>query len=243
MNLTQEVQTAINAQEEGELFTYKDLQVSVAEDMLLSKSLSAYFRRGIIKKLTKGIYYKPKKSRLQGLDLPPELATVTEKLKELQGANVWYLTGVNAYNSLLLTFQVSTNIEIATDKPRTPVTVGSTSVSFVKSRLPFVVENPKLAQMLDALQGIQSIPDSTPEKTCKRVSGLIRGLCQDERTQLLRYAFYYSERTKALLGLCLDTAGALKEAQEIKKSLNPRTPYSVGLEIQDFAPSLRWNIR
>lgn len=242
MKLEQQVRSAIEAQEEGILFTRKDIQTP-DQGMEVAKSLSRYYRRGIIRKLAKGLYYKPRVSAITGREMAPDLDAILEKLREIQGAKVWYLTGTTAYNNLLITYQMSTTIDIATDRPRSPLRVGGTTLRFVRSRIPIPVTAPELAQLLDALQEIQKIPAASPKAVCKAVTSQIKTLTAPELRILMDYAQYYSPRTRALLGLCLDLAGQIQLAKRIKQSLNPKTlSYQAGLGRDALTTSLNWNI-
>lgn len=116
-----------------------------------------FYRQGILKKISKGIYYKP--DRTEFGDLLPSTTDLLQLLLEQQKEQVAYLTGINTYNALWLTSQLSTEYIIATDRPRTPIAIGKTIIRFVPARLRQAPSSRRLPQLL-AEQGLKDIHEA-----------------------------------------------------------------------------------
>lgn len=243
MKLRTAVRSAIAEQESGELFTAKDIAPAGVDVMDISKSLSLFYRRGLIEKFAKGLYYKPVKSSITGMNLGPSLDEVLRKLEQVQRPTVWYVTGTYAYNALFLTTQVSTVLTIATDKPRTPVSASGTTITFVNSRLSTPVEFPTCAQVLDALMEIRRIPATTPRNVCEGISRILKQMTDEERRAMAAYVVDYPPRVNALLGLCFDLAGFIPTATTLRENLKKTKEYHVGVPAPSMPTTLSWNIR
>ena len=98
----------------GRIFTFRDLSFETEKTANVAVLLSEQSRKGVLVRVEKGAYYRPKKSVLGLGKLPvyqdEQFRYLTEKLNG-------YITGAYIYNKMGLTEQVATTITIATPNP------------------------------------------------------------------------------------------------------------------------------
>lgn len=238
MNISSYVRTAIDQREPGSILTYRDFVVPPDGVPSLIKALSALYRQGILQRISKGIYYKPRKTEF-GVLLPSTKALLERLLRD-QKDQVAYLTGNNTYNALRLTSQLSMEYVIATDRPRTPITVGKTVIRFVPARLRQAPGSPVLAQILDALMDIKTIPDSEPTRSALILLDHLRELSTAQKQEIARLAMVYPPSTRALLGLLFEKLPAPELAAELEGTLHPLSKYKLYLDPQHFPTLSHW---
>ena len=91
----------------GRIFTFRDLSFETEKTANVAVLLSEQSRKGVLVRVEKGAYYRPKKSVLGLGKLPvyqdEQFRYLTEKLNG-------YITGAYVYNKMGLTEQVATTI-------------------------------------------------------------------------------------------------------------------------------------
>lgn len=240
MNVFSTVRDELKRLEPGSIITYKDFDVPATAVPTLIKALSAFYKQGILGKITKGMYYKPRPTEFG--TLPPSTTQLLGLLLERQKDQVAYLTGINTYNALRLTTQLSTEYVIATDRPRSPIKLGGGTIRFVLARLPVAPSSPRLAQLLDAIADIRAIPDCSPTRAAQILAEHLRNLSPEERKDLASLSTAYPPSARAVLGILLDQIGERRLAQEVFQGLNPLSTYRTGLDMSVFPSSLPRNI-
>lgn len=224
----------------GRLFTYEDIDVEPDKASTLIKALSKLYRTGLLSRLSKGYYYKPITTRFGSF--PPDIRSVVNQMLERQKDKISYLTGVQAFNSLGLTHQLSKDYTLATDKPRSPLRLGNAVIYFVLSRVSQSVGKLETLQIFDALSMFTSIPGADPIDVCKVIQGRLYQYTSNELDELVALAQSYPPSTQALVGLLLDDMDKMLWAKELQARLNPSTKYNPGVNLSLFTASLRWNI-
>ena len=240
MNVLSTVRDELERLAPGSIVTYKDFDVPKTAVPTLVKAFSTFYKQGILGRITKGVYYKPRTSEFG--PLKPPTTDLIERLLREQKNQVAYLTGVNTYNALWLTTQLSTEYVIATDRPRTPIKIGGTVIRFVLARLQQAPSSWLLAQILDAIQDIKEIPDMSPTQAAKILLQHVRELGSEQRKELARLALAYTPAIRALLGLLLEQLGEIDSAKSLQETLNPLSIYKLRLDMSQFPTTLPWNI-
>ena len=154
-----------------------------------------------------------------------------------------YLTGLSIYNTLDLTTQVSSTIQIGRNEIRSSFKRGRYTISFVKQKNIITKENIPLFQLLDALRFIKKIPDSSIKNSCKTLQNLISGLSEKEQETTVRLSMKYQPYTRALLGAMLCDIGRNEVTEKLKKSLNPLTSYTIPGISEILLSASRWSIK
>ena len=241
MKTTEYIRNIICRLPRGYIFTYGDFAEEVTEKEALAKALNRFATSGKIVKLSKGKYYKPEPSPFG--ELPPSQYQVVKDLLESQGKVVGYLTGLSIYNSLGLTTQLGSTIQIGRNEIRSSFKRGRYTISFVKQKNRITRENIPLLQLLDGLRFIKKIPDSSISNSCKILQNLIAKLSEKERKTMIRMAMKYQPSTRALLGAILCDLGKDEITGKMKKSLNPLTSYTISGVSAVLSSAPEWSIK
>jgi len=243
MKTSEYIEYKINKLPKGYVFTYMDFMNEVTRREAIIKHLNRMAASGKINKLSKGKYFKPQETVFGSL-LPDQYQIVKDLLEE-EGKLVGYITGYSVYNSLGLTTQVSSTIQIGKREIRPSFKRGRFRISFIKQKNTINKENIPLLRLLDAIRYIKKIPDTTIEKSCIRLRALLRELKIDEQIKLIKLAFKYSPATRALLGALLREIGcrAETEIRDLQDSLNPITVYHLDISEKVLSNAKYWNIK
>ncbi len=223
--------------EDGEIFTFDDIPTSSKASVAIE--LSRLFKKGLIKKVSKGRYFKPK-IRVFGEVGPSSDDKISKYLDSTEGVS--YETGFNSFRQLGLTTQISKTITIATNKPYRKVKIDNINLKFVPKRVDVKVEDIYLLQILDAIKDIKKIPATTPSQSFVFLKNLIEKESSANQIKLTKYAKKYTPRTKALLGAILKELGNNECAYELKDSLNVLTTFKIGISSEIIKDKKYWNI-
>ena len=96
--------------------------------------------------------------------------------------------------------------------------------------------------MLDALESMNKIPDTTEERVIAYVQNFIQKLSKKEIEKLSRYALKYRPKTKAVLGALLELVGYEKDAKKLEETLNSLSSYKVGVSEKRLPNKKKWKI-
>ena len=155
------------------VFTYRDLGLTAEDSANVIKKLNRLAESGVISKLSKGRYFKPKKSIFGALN--PSVEEVVKDLLERNGNIIGYLTNYSVYSQLGLTSQIPNIIVIGSNTKRSKTRRGNIEIRFVLQRNEITKANIYLLQLLDVIKSIKSIPDRSIDKSCPLI-GFIDGV-------------------------------------------------------------------
>lgn len=237
MNIALEVRNRINSLDYGIVIKYSDL-IDITDNLLaLSKALSRMVKDNKLEKIEKGVFYKPKNSKFGKIS--PNINEIVKKELEKDGDISGYITGINLYNKLGLTTQISNVIEIATNKRKVPKEIMGTKIKFIQVNLKVDKNNVNLLQILDAIKSIKKIPDSNLNENYKILKYKISELSQKEQEKIRDIALNYSPITRALLGSILEEISSV-DLSILENSLNAFTKFNI--DIDNIKNKKRWNI-
>lgn len=234
MSVMSQVKTKISKLEEGSLFTFQ-LFRSTDNKQAVSLALSRLCKQGIIKRLKKGRYYKPRSTSF-GILGPTENDIISNLLTATR-----YISDIAAFNTLGLTTQVPSEITIKGDVAPRRAVYGNLRVRFQKSDVKVSPGNVYLLQILDALKYIKDIPDADVSTTFKRIRKLVLALDFEEKGMLVKLARNYTSSVRAMLGAILDVQFT-ELARNLKDSLNPLTSYKIGISDKVLPNRSEWRI-
>ena len=243
MKTSEYIEDKIGRLPKNYVFTYVDFLTEVNKKEAIIKHLNRMVQSGKIDKLSKGKYYKPQES-VFGTLLPEQYQIVKDLLEEDGRKRIGYITGYSIYNSLGFTTQVSSTIQIGTQHTRPKLKRGRYTISFIKQKNTINNENIPLLRLLDVIRFIKKIPDTTADKSCKRLLVLLKDLKDQDQVQIIKLAFKYGPGTRALLGALLSQIG-IKEKQllnELFESLNPITTYHIPISENVLPTAKNWYI-
>ncbi|HET54820.1 MAG TPA: hypothetical protein ENN33_06340 [Ignavibacteria bacterium] len=240
MKVTEFIENNINRLPKGYVFTYIDMMQDESQKEAVIKALNRKVKSGKIAKLSKGKYYKPENTPFGNL-LPDQKQVVKDLLEE-NSKVTGYLTGYSIYNQLGLTTQVSNTVQIGRNEIRPSFKRGQYTISFIKQKNTISKDNIPMLQLLDAIRYIKKIPDTSIDKSIKRLMAILNKLSEKEKMRLNRLALKYPPSTRALLGAMLEYTGGKRNTEMLLRSLNPITKYRLTGVTLILPTAEKWNM-
>ncbi len=241
MSIAQSVESYVNRKEAGQIFDYQAIPDYARAPGAVITALSRLAAKKRVKRLSKGKFYIPKKGILG--ELKPSDNELIGSVLYKAGKRKGYITGLALYNSLGLTTQVPSTIEIAYKGGNQTKNFGTIRIRTIRTNVPIKEENIRCLQYLDALKDIKRISDSDIDLSLKIMKRKLGELSRPEKSKLIALAEeYYTPQVIALLGLLLvDISKKAKE--ELKAELNPTTVFKLNLNTYNWRDAREWNIR
>ena len=212
------------------LWTYADFPAS--SRTALAAALSRLAKAGELRRVRRGVYYRPKMTAF-GMSRPDPEALAGAILRARGESPM--PSGLGAFNRLGLTTQVSGAVTHATRRRAAPASVGGLRLYSIPRPLDAQIGiRSEERAALEALRNITRIPDAHPREVLERLLMLMRtGRLDFER--LARFARAEPPRVRALLGAMGEELRITKRGpripthvlQELHDSLNPLTSFVV----------------
>ena len=241
MNIAKKIEDKINSIENGKTFTYKDLNIKKEEYTAATKSIERLIKKGMIKRISTGVFYKPKQTVFGELK-PDEEKIITPYLFQ-NGKRIAYITGLLLYNKIGLTSQIPKEISIASNKKRIYISKGNIKAKAVRSYVDVTDENFRFLELLDALKDFNKIPDLDKKSVITILTNKIFKLNNEQRNKLISIALDYPPRVRAFLGALLENSGKKRELRILDDSLNPLSKYKLGIAKEILPTVEKWNIK
>lgn len=238
MIIGEAIKKKISDTPDGVVLTITDFNVDMQYQGALVKALNRLVDQGTLQRLSKGKYYKPRRTIFGTLKPVPE--EITKDFLEKNGKLVGYITGNSAFASMGLTTQITSSILIGTNRYRHPLTRGDYAISFLQQHNPITEENIPLLRILDAIKFIKEIPASSPDSVVTQLGSTIRALSKAEQKRLTELAESYTAYVRALLGAIMEQNGL--DAGLLKNSLNGTTNYKLPISEQVLPNKKNWKI-
>lgn len=241
MALTTSIRKQIKQLTEGKTFGYNDLAISKENFSTAAKAFERLQKEGLIKKVSKGLFYKPKRTIFG--ELQPDYEELLRPYLFENGKRVAYETGTSLYKRLGLTTQMAFRIKIASRGKSIKINRGVLQATAVKSYAEVTNTNYKILGLLDAFKDIKQIPDCSVAQAVNRLSAILKELDEQQTDSLIRYALLYPPRVRALVGAVLTYNGYNGAAiEQLKESLNPLSIIKLGLNEMDLPTKSNWYI-
>jgi hypothetical protein len=240
MKLSEQIQTIIKTLPEDITFGYAELCIAKEDYQSAAKVLERLLKKEVIKKISKGVFYKPKQTVFG--ELKPGYNEQLKPFLFRNGKRIAYVTGTSLYNELGLTTQMAFRIKIASRSNRISINRGALKATAVKSYAEVTENNYQLLGFLDAIKDIKTIPDAKVKNSVKILNGKIKILNEKQIKEMLKYALLYPPRVRALLGAILENFDSSINIKTLKESLNPLTKFALGLKKIDLPTITNWNI-
>ncbi len=241
MALAAEIRKRIKQLPEGKTFGYEDLCIAKENYTTAAKALERFRKEGLIKKVSKGVFYKPEQTVFG--ELKPDYSELLRPYLFENGKRVAYETGTSLYNRLGLTTQLAYRVKIASRSKRININSGALKADAVKSYAEVTDNNYEMLGLLDAFKDIKRIPDCPVSRAISRLSAIVKELNERQTELLIKYALNYPPRVRALLGAILEKNGiSMKGLEKLKESLNPLTIIKLGINESDLPVKSKWHI-
>ncbi|HED06713.1 MAG TPA: hypothetical protein ENI57_01195 [Ignavibacteria bacterium] len=241
MNIAKKIEKKINNIEIGDTFTYRDLAIKKEEYSAATKTIERLIKKGIIKRISTGIFYKPKQSIFG--ELKPDEEKIISPYLFKNGKRIAYITGLLLYNKMGLTTQIPKEISIASNKKRIYISKGNIKASSVKSYVEVTDENYKLLELLDTLKDFNKIPDLDKKSAVIILTDKILALNKKQRKELIEIALEYPPRVRAFLGALLENIDQKINTKSLDDSLNPLSEYRLGITKEILPTVEKWKIK
>lgn len=241
MALATEIRKRIKQLPEGKTFGYDDLRIAKNDYTTAAKALERLQKEGLIKKVSKGVFYKPAQTVFG--ELKPDYEELLRPYLFENGKRVAYETGTSLYNRLGLTTQMAFRIKIASRGKRINIHRENLKADAVKSYAEVTDGNYETLGLLDAFKDIKKIPDCSVAQAIKRLSTILKELSDKQTESFIKYALMYPPRVRALAGAVLENIGAKsKSIEKLKESLNPLTTIKLGVKENELPTKSNWYI-
>jgi hypothetical protein len=235
------IRNTIQQLPEGTIFGYDTLRLETSQYLTAAKALERLHKQGIIKKVAKGMFYRPERTVFG--ELQPDYHALLQMYLFEQGKRIAYITGTALYNRLGLTTQMPVRIKIASRAKRIVINHGALRADAVKSYADVTDENYELLGLLDAFKDVKEIPDCSIEQAVERLRVMLFELSSEKQKECIDYALLYPPRVRALLGAMLEYGGyGANETNRLKESLNPFSVFKVGLTEDALPTKTLWSI-
>jgi len=241
MALATEIRKRIKQFPEGKTFGYDELRIAKEDYTTAAKALERLQKEGIIKKVSKGVFYIPEQTVFGYLK--PDYSELLRPYLFENGKRIAYETGTSLYNRMGLTTQMAFRIKIASRGKRININRGSLKTDAVKSYAEVTSTNYKTLGLLDAFKDVKRIPDCSVAQAVRRLSAIVKALDNEQTQSLIKYALLYPPRVRALLGAILENNNSQpKGLNKLKESLNPLSTIKLGLKETELPTKSKWYI-
>ena len=241
MKVAQKIENKINKIMEGTTFKYQQLSIEPSEYSAATKAIERFIEKGIIKRVSTGVFYKPKQTIFG--ELKPNEEELLKPYLFQNNKRIAYITGTSLYNRMGLTTQVPKNIKIASRDKRITVSIGNVKGTPVKSYVDVTDKSFYLLEILDALKDFKKIPNLDKSSAIKIISNRLKELNTNETKQLIKCVLPYPPRVRSFLGALLEKIDSSFEITILKKSLNPLSEYNYGISKSLLSTAPNWNIK
>ena len=241
MALATDIRIRIKNLPEGKTFGYNNLRIAREDYTTAAKALERLQKQGVIKKLSKGVFYKPEQTVFG--ELKPDYSELLRSYLFENGKRIAYETGTSLYNRMGLTTQLAFRIKIASRGKRISINRGTLKADAVKSYTEVTDSNYETLGILDAFKDMKRIPDCSETQAVRRLSAIIKKLNDKQIASLIKYALLYPPRVRALVGAILESNDSnLRGLEKLKASINPLTIFKLGLKETELPNKSKWYI-
>ena len=242
MKVSEKIANTIDRFPVDYIFTCSDFDIEVSSKSAVVKALNRMAAAGKISKLSKGRFYKPRKTQFGALK--PTSYQIAKDFLEQNGELVGYISGYSAFNNLGLTTQVPSTLHIGTNKYRRAVKRGMYTISFIVQPNRITKKNIQLLRILDAIRFIKEIPATNPEEACSRLISIVSQLSEENKSSLTTLVLKYAPYVQALSGAILEMAGVDSGTlKKISDSINPVTEYNIPISEAVLPNKKKWRIK
>jgi hypothetical protein len=242
MTLATQIRKRIKQFPEGKIFGYDDLRIAKEDYTTAAKALERFQKAGSIKKISKGVFYKPEQTVFG--ELQPNNSEQLRPYLFENGKRIAYETGVSLYRRLGLTTQMAFTIKIASRSKRIKINRGAIKTNAVKSYTEVTDSNYEVLGLLDAFKDVKEIPDTSVAQSVKRLNAILKGLDKKQKETLIKYAMFYPSRVRALVGAVLQNINYKSKALDnLKQSLNPLSTIKLGIKESELPTINNWYIK
>lgn len=239
MSVAELVKSRIEKIEAGKVITYDDF-ADLKSFQAVALNLSRLNRQGLIQRLSKGRYYKPKQTKYAVLK-----PTDSEILKSILQKNGGYVGGTSALNRMGISTQVPSEIVIAGSRSNRKIQVANLRLRFTKGpQIESESNSQNMSDIIEVLKAFKRIAPSEKSLAIRKLSKELQMLTKKEAELLVARSLQYRPYVRALLGAIIEKNDKLNpQIEKLRQSLNPISIYKIGNVSDDLLTARSWNIR
>lgn len=237
---SKQIERSVLSFPEETIFTIGDLNLPTYSWDNIRVKLGRMVNEGSLRKAGKGRFYRPKIT-IFGEVMPSQEEIVKDLLWD-GDTPTGYITGYTRWNQMGLTSQISGIIQIGINGVKRNLARGEYSVRFIKQPNEITVDNIRYLIILDAINNIRKIPDTTIVASVDRLIEIIKRLRPDEIGKMTELSMKYPARLRALLGAMFEKIGHESPSSQLYETLNPLTSYDYPGLPEHLPNSLKWHI-
>ena len=206
MNVTKVIRNRINQFKETEpIFIDEIARGFMDQKDTVYVVLNRFVKEGLIENYTKGIYYKPKKTRFGKVGIDKRLL-IQKKYLIRNDKIIGYITGPEIWNNWGLTTQIPNRTWIA-QNIKNKKTDDKINVVLLKAKGDIKQTNIKALQYLDVIEQIDLIQDVSQEDIIKKLIKIfVDKFDVLDKIAVIEEVEKYKKRVKVLFGLIAENA-------------------------------------
>lgn len=211
----------------GSIFTFRDLSFDMEKTANVAVLLSEQSKKGVLVRVEKGAYVRPRQSTLGMGALP---VYQDEQIRYLTRKLNGYVTGTYIYNKMGLTEQVAMTITIASPSPVRRFRFKNLEVDSVKAYCGDCVDEAQVPylRLLDAIKDMKRIPGTTEPEVYTRIKQqYFSRYSNSELKKVVALAKYYPPRVRKVVADMLGDMERTDLQREMKKTLRPTTRFNM----------------
>jgi len=239
MSVAELVKSRIEKIEAGQIISYDDF-ADLKSFQAVALNLSRLSKKGIIQRLSKGRYYKPKKTKYAALK-PSD----SEVLKSILKKNGGHVGGAFVLNRMGISTQIPSEIVITGSRSNRKMQIANLRLKFVKgSQTDKDLNSQNINDILEVLAAFKRIAPNEQALAVRKVSKAIQNLSMDELNNLVSLSLQYRPFVRALIGAFLESDKKQDFLiDKLRQSLNPISIYKIS-NLSGILPTVKnWNIR
>jgi len=236
MSISKQLNEQLKGIKPGEIFGVKNFQ-NLNNPQTVVLELSRLFKKGTIKRLSKGKYYIPETTRFGEVG-PSEWQILDKVIKENGG----YFAGTMALNRIGVTTQIPAVVTIRGARSTRTLQIGYLKIKLYRQGNKAAnYQDSKITDIIEAIRLIKKTPDGSSERTITRIKEILKDFSKQEINILTNLSKNERPFVRAMLGALLQDLGKT-EIKSIKDSLNPITKYKLGFNDKIIVNSESWGI-
>jgi hypothetical protein len=170
VSTTKKIEAKLKSTNKGRVFFISDF-VSLGSEVSVRQALQRLVKKGTIIRLTKGIYYYPKKDELLGT-LMPSAEQIAKAIAKRDKARITP-TGSYALYKLGLSNQIPMNVVYLTDGSPRKIQVGKQKITFKKTNPKNLAVKHELSSLI--IQGLKELgKDEVSDNDIKQLEEIIK---------------------------------------------------------------------
>lgn len=240
MKATTKIENILSRIPDNRTFKYENLNLNSDEYTAAAKAIERLIKTGKIKRLSRGIFYKPKKT-VFGDILPDDRELIKPYLFK-NNKRIAYITGTALFNKFGLSTQIPKTISIASNIKKIYIVTEKITAKPAKSYVSVTNGNYKFLEILDVINKYKTIPDIDNNVTINFLLNKLNSLSNKDKQKIIKLALKYPPRTRALLGALFSKLNYSIQADILKISLNPLSEYNFNIDNKVLETASNWNI-